>query len=87
MAKDKIILIEFDEEIDGIENNKQAFTVSGKAYKYVNGPLIDIVYPVLDTRRPAPPISSIEITEETFNEGISNNLAFKNGSIVLGVVY
>jgi hypothetical protein len=56
MAKDKRILLEFSEDIiAGTLGNQGAFIVTGKRYKYVDGPLIDMTYPVIATHRPLPP--------------------------------
>lgn len=54
MAKDKRILIEFDQDIiTGFEqDNKAAFSVTGKKYQYVGGPLINATYPVTSVNRP-----------------------------------
>jgi hypothetical protein len=87
MAKDKTILIAFSEEITaGAENNQGAFTVTGKRYKYVGGPLIDQTYPVLSTARPTPPTSSRTIGLSQFTAGVKDKVVFDAGGLILGSV-
>lgn len=62
MAKDKAILVEFDDDIiSGHTGNDKAFKVKGNQYKYVGGPLLAVEYPVITTEVPLPPISAAAV--------------------------
>lgn len=79
MAKDKRLLIVFDADIwEGAVGNQTAFTVTGKKYKYVNGPLEDITYPVLSTNRPLPPSVNKTLTGPDLAAGTAVNIKVSN---------
>lgn len=51
--KNRYIVIEFDKEIiEDPVGNQAAFTVTGKEYLHVGGPLVTKTYPVIATSRP-----------------------------------
>jgi hypothetical protein len=85
MAKDKTIIVDFDNWINGVDGNQGAFTVTGKRYRYVNGPLIAQTYPVISTQRPMPPMSIRSLTQADLTAGTSVQVAIA-GNIALGSV-
>lgn len=85
MAKDKTIMIEFDQEIQNAEGNHQAFTVTGQQYKYVNGPLINVTYPVISTELVPPPSSGCTFASKAdFDAGVYTDTQYSAGLILAG---
>lgn len=85
MAKDKTIMIEFDQEIQNAEGNHQAFTVTGRQYKYINGPLIDVTYPVISTELVPPPSSGRTfVSKADFDAGVYTNTQYSSGLTLAG---
>ena len=57
------IAIKFTEEILGdVSSNVAAFSVSGKQYKYVNGPLLDMTYQVVGVEMHPTELKTILLT-------------------------
>lgn len=85
MAKDKTIMIEFDQEIQNAEDNHQAFTVTGQQYKYVNGPLINVTYPVISTSLVPPPSSGRTFaSKDDFDAGVYTDTQYNSGLTLAG---
>lgn len=85
MAKDKTIMIEFDQEIQNAEGNHQAFTVTGQQYKYVNGPLINVTYPVVSTELLPPPSSGRTFASKAdFDAGVYTDTQYNTGLVLAG---
>ena len=79
----KKIAIQFTDELVGdVSGNEEAFTVTGKEYKYVNGPLIDMGYPIKTVERyPTLPQDKIllnfgDLNTERFNN-VEGNITIK----------
>lgn len=78
----KKIAIKFTKDLTGVVGNKDAFAITGKEYKYVNGPLVNKEYQVDKVERyPVPKEWVGDFSVGTF---IDTDFDESNG-LVLGV--
>lgn len=75
--------IKFNEDLAGdVNENKSAFTITGKEYKYVNGSLLDKTYIVDKVERyPVDRIITVNL-----EEGDLTQLQITSNGLTLGVV-
>lgn len=76
------IAIKFTDDLVGdVAGNENAFKVTGKEYKYVNGPLIEKDYIVDKVERY--PVS--KTWQDSFNNGVMVNVELSNDGLTLEV--
>lgn len=65
----------YEIELLGVAGNEVAFTITGKEYQYVNGPLIDKEYQVDKVER----YGVVPIWKDEFNNGVFANISHNAG--------